>query len=148
MDVLLIWTWVPLCKCSKSQSTDTELRRKVQCLLQGARQGVQVANAQKTRTPHGFQGKVFKDRVRERVVGCGISLWTFFWLVGGKVIKVNGSQHHQPSDSNQSEVYVLGGSIQLTFSILWGFQYLQDSSKDLAENIIYSPWEGTKRSFV
>ena len=29
-------------------------------------QEVQAANAQKAQTPHGFQGKVFKDRVRER----------------------------------------------------------------------------------
>ena len=26
----------------------------------------------------GFQGKVFKDRVREGVVGCVIGSWTFF----------------------------------------------------------------------
>ena len=28
--------------------------------------------------PDGFQGRVFKDRVRESVVGCAISSWTFF----------------------------------------------------------------------
>ena len=28
--------------------------------------------------PSGFQAKVFKDSVRERVVGCVASLWTFF----------------------------------------------------------------------
>ena len=28
--------------------------------------------------PEGFQGKVFKDRVREGVMGCMISSWTFF----------------------------------------------------------------------
>ena len=36
--------------------------------------------------PNGFQGKV-----RERVVGCVISSWSFFQLVGSEVI---GSQHH------------------------------------------------------
>ena len=46
--------------------------------------------------PGGFQGKVFEDRVRERIAGCIISLWTFFWLVGGEVIR---SQHHQLSGS-------------------------------------------------
>ena len=34
----------------------------------------------------GFQGKVFKDRMREGDAGCGISSWMFFWLVGGEVI--------------------------------------------------------------
>ena len=48
------------------------------------------------------------------------------------------------SDSNKSGVYVLAVSLQLTSSTWWGFQYLQDSSKDMAQNIIYSPWEGTK----
>ena len=51
-----------------------------------------------------------------------VSLWTFFFLVGGEVI---GSQHHQPSGSNQFGVYVLAGSIQLISSTWWGLQYLQ-----------------------
>ena len=33
----------------------------------------------------------------------------------------------------------------VNFSAWWGFQYLQDSSQDMAQNIIYSPWEGTKK---
>ena len=57
-----------------------------------------------------------------------VSLWTFFWLFGGEV---SGSQHHQPSGSNQSGVYVLMDSISLTFPTWWGFQYLQNSSKIL-----------------
>ena len=65
--------------------------------------------------PDGFQGKVFKDRVRERVSVYLISSWTFFWLVGGEVI---GSQHHQPSGPNWSGVYVLVVSMQLT-SFTW-----------------------------
>ena len=64
-----------------------------------------------------------------------VSSWTFFWLVGGDS---SGSQHHQPSGSNQSEVYLLVGSRQLTSST-WRLQYLQNSSEDLAQNIIYSP---------
>ena len=32
--------------------------------------------------PNGFQGRVFKDKVREKVIGCLISLWTYFyWLM-------------------------------------------------------------------
>ena len=29
--------------------------------------------------------------------------------------------------------------MQLTSTTVWGFQYLQDSSQDMAQNIIYSP---------
>ena len=74
-------------------------------------------------------------------VGCMIRLWTFLWLVGGEVI---GSQHHQPSGSNWSGVSKLLGSKELTSSTQWGFQYLQNSSKDRVQDIIYSPWGGTK----
>ena len=54
-----------------------------------------------------------------------VSSWMFFLLVGGEVTK---SQHHQPSGSNWFGVYVLAGSMQLTFSTWWGFQYLPNSS--------------------
>ena len=84
--------------------------------------------------PKDFQGKAFKDRVRKRgVVGHVVSSWTFFWLFDGEIIS---SQHHQPSGSNLSGVYVLVGSRHLTFSTWWRFQYLQNSSKDMAQNII------------
>ena len=59
--------------------------------------------------PDGFQGKVFKDRVRERVAGCMIGLCTFFSLVGGEVI---GNQHHQPSDSILSGAFAMVVSMQ------------------------------------
>ena len=36
--------------------------------------------------------------------------------------------------------------MQLTFSTWWGFQCLQSSSKDMAQNIIYSPEGGTQGS--
>ena len=57
-----------------------------------------------------------------------ISSWIFLWLVGGEVSR---GQHHQPSGSNWSGVYVLVGSIQLTSPTWWEFQYLQNSSKIL-----------------
>ena len=44
-----------------------------------AKQGVQAAGAQRAKVPEGFQGKVFKDKVRKG--SCGHR--TFFWLVGG-----------------------------------------------------------------
>ena len=49
----------------------------------------------------------------EWVVGCVTSSWTFFWLVGGEVIR---SQYHQPSGSKWPGICVLVGSIQLTSS--------------------------------
>ena len=69
-------------------------------------------------------------------MGCLVRSCTFFQLVGGEVI---GSQHHQPSSSDSSRFYIVVGSIQLTSSTWWRFQYLQNSSKDMAQNIIYNP---------
>ena len=57
-----------------------------------------------------------------------VNFWKLFWLVGGEVIR---SQHHQPS----AGVYRLVGSMQATSPTWWGFQYLQNSSKDMARNI-------------
>ena len=64
-----------------------------------------------------FRGRFLKTRwERGGVVGCVISLWVCFWLVGDNVI---GSQRHQPSDSSQSGVMnMLVGSIWLT-SPIW-----------------------------
>ena len=36
--------------------------------------------------PQGFQGRVFKDSVRERVIGYMISLCIILWLVDGEVM--------------------------------------------------------------
>ena len=66
-------------------------------------------------------------------MGCMISSWTFFSMADGEAIR---SQHHQPSVSNLSGVCLLVGSKQLTSCIWWQFQYLQNSSKDMAQNII------------
>ena len=90
--------------------------------------------------------RAFKERFLKMdwgrgVVGHVTSLWTVFWLVGGEVI---GSQYHQYYGSNQSEVYVLVSSIESTSSTWWGFHYWRNSSRDMAQNITDSPWEGTK----
>ena len=42
--------------------------------------------------------------------------------------------------SNSSGVYMLVGSIRLTSSPQWGLHHLQNSSKDMAQNITYSLW--------
>ena len=59
-----------------------------------------------------------------------VTSWTFFGLVG--------SQHHQPLVST-GLWSLLVGCRQLTSSTWWGFEYLQESSKDVARNIIHSP---------
>ena len=82
--------------------------------------------------PSGFQGKVFKRQ--GEVEGHKMCDHSSDWLVVR-----TGSQRHQPSGSSWSGVYLLVVSIQLTSSTWWGFQYLQNSSKDMAQNIIYSP---------
>ena len=71
--------------------------------------------------PEGFQGRVFKGKMKERVVGCMISSCSILWLVEGEVTGCFGNLHHQSSGSNQSGVYVLVVSMQLTSSTWWGF---------------------------
>ena len=90
-----------------------------------------------------FRGNVLKTRWKRGIVGGIIRSWTFlFWLVAGEAFM---SQHHQPSDSNQSGFYVSVGKIDFTSSTWSGFfQYLQNSSMYMAQNIIYSSWRGTK----
>ena len=97
-------------------------------LLQGTI-GVQAASVLQTQTD-GFQGNV---REEQGAVGCMVSSWTFFSLADGEAIR---SQHHQPV-SNPSGVCLLVGSKQLTSCIGWQCQYLQSSSKDMAQNIIH-----------
>ena len=67
----------------------------------------------KPELPHCFQGSFLKTGWEKGNVSCVISLWKFFWLVDGEVIQ---SQHHHPSSSSWSGVYVPVGSIQLTSS--------------------------------
>ena len=125
------------CMCSKKKSTDTGLwRRKVQCLLQGPSKGSRQPVLKRSGLPDSFQGRVFKDRVSGKV--CRVhdylmDILQISWWWG------NGSQHHQPSGSKPAETFLLVGSTQLTSSTWWGFQYLQNSSKDMAQNMSYSP---------
>ena len=67
------------------------------CLLQSPSEesGQLMLNGPKL--PNVFQGKVFKDRMRERVSGYMISSQAFFWVTDGEIIT---SQHDQPSGSN------------------------------------------------
>jgi len=72
-----------------------------------------------------------------------INLWTFFRWAGGEVIR--SQRHHQgPSGSLWSGFHVLVSSTQLISLTWWGSQPLQNSSKDMAQSISYSPWGRTK----
>ena len=69
-----------------------------------------------------------------------ISLWTFFWLVGGEISR---SQHHQPSGSNWSGVYMLVGSIS---SLIISFSHLEGASESAKQHkyIKCIPWWGIR----
>ena len=47
---------------------------KYSLYLQDTKQGVWVAHGQKPQLPDGFQGRIFKDSVRESVTECVVSL--------------------------------------------------------------------------
>ena len=91
--------------------------------------------------PDHFQEKDFKNRMRERVWGCLISLWAFSdWLIVSVTRWYFGNLCYQPFGFNRSGVAtMLVVIMQLTPSIWWRFQYLQKSSKDMAQNIIFGP---------
>ena len=70
------------------------------------------------------------------------------WLVCGQssqwlVVRYCGSQHHQPSVSNRSRVYVLMVSMKLISSTWWGFSICK-TTHGYGQDIIYSSWGGTK----
>ena len=65
-------------------------------------------------------------------------------LMGGEIIR---SQHHQPSGSDWSGVYMLVDGIQLASSVWWRFfSVCKNSWNDMAQNILYRPWEGAQGS--
>lgn len=85
--------------------------------------------------PKNFQGKDFKDRVKD--VGCGLrdQLTVFLKLVGGKVI---GSQGHSlmiPAGLWSTCLW----EQTVNYPHLVRIQPLQNNSKAVAQNIIYSP---------
>ena len=88
--------------------------------------------------PEGSQGKVFKGRVREMVVGWVMRSWTFFGLAGGEVTR---GQHLQSSGSSWSGVWGLCICDQHTvnFSYLLRVSESAKELKDMTQNIIYSP---------
>ena len=69
------------------------------------------------------------------------SRWTSIILAQYFQNIFSGSQHHQPSGSNQSRVYKLVSNIPLTSPTEWGFQSLQNSLK-----MLYVSLEGGTRT--
>ena len=57
--------------------------------------------------------------------------------------------HFSRSIFRSVAAYIMATVRSSCSSFTWGgFQYLQDSSQGMAQNIIYSPWEGIKRSLT
>ena len=108
--------------------------RKVGCLSQVPSRSPGSKCLKGPNSPKTFKERFLKTEWERGVLwDMWSASWTFFWLFDGEIIS---SQHHQPSGSNLSGVYVLAGSRHLTFSSWWGCQYLQNSSKDMAQNSI------------
>ena len=127
-------TWV--CSPTRSKANPLTLgcgEGKHRVFSKASNMGPSKKNGQlmlkRPKVPNGFQGSVFKDSVKGEGWRVPDQLMDFFLLVGSEVTRwYFGSQHHQPSGSNQSGVYVLVGSMQLISSTWWGLQYLQNSS--------------------
>ena len=96
--------------------------KKSTAFITGTKQGECAACAQNTELPRGFQGRIFKQNVKERVTGYMISWCTILWFVDGEVTGwCYRNLNYQPSGSNQPEVYLLVVRMQLTSSTWWGF---------------------------
>ena len=65
-----------------------------------------------------------------------ISSWTLFWLAGGEV---RGSQHPQPSVLIHLGSVCFGEAVNF-FHLVEAEKHLQNSSKDISQNVMYSPW--------
>ena len=105
-NVLSNQTWVCLPNAQQSQSTDPRLWwKKSQRLFQGQARRIGSSCSKDLNSLMVFKEGFLKAALGVRVVGCLISLWTFFWLVGAEVTqRYFRWQHHQPSGPNWSEV--------------------------------------------
>ena len=135
-------TWVyPPTSSKANLLTSTEFQwRKMQYVLQMPSKESKQLMLKMPELPKAFRKQSLKTGWVGGVVGCVFSSWPLLWLAGGEVIR---SQHLQPSSSNWSGVQALVGSTELTSS-WWGFQHWHSSSKDMPQNIIYSPREELK----
>ena len=87
-------------------------------------------------------GHDWSDLARETVVGCAMRSRTFFWLAGGEVTR---GQHLQSSGSSWSGLCLcICGQHTANFSYLVRVSESAKELKDRTQNIIYSPWGGTK----
>lgn len=84
--------------------------------------------------PDGFQGSVVLKTVREcgggEVTECVVHSYTVLCLVDSEIIgRSFQNLNHQSSGFNQSGVYMLVVSMQLTSFRCWGFQHLENNSR-------------------
>ena len=95
--------------------------------------------------PEGFQGKVYKDKVREGICRVCDQLIEIL-LVGWQW----GNWESAPSNFWLQPVWGLQacGQRKVNFFQLVGVLVYANSSKDMAQDIIHSPWGGTKRSLT
>ena len=127
--LLLNCTWASLPEAQQSQSTDTGLWwRKARCLWHGSKEREWCS----TSLPQWLSGKGFsrqpegaRHRVRDQPVGSSLIGW---WWVNRVMFCVQssglGSTFSWPACS--------GGSVSVR------------QRKDMAQNVIYHPWRGTK----
>ena len=73
----------------------------------------------------GFQGKLYKGKVRKCITGYLISSWTFFWLVGSEV---TGWYFGSQSSTPVSMVLCIHYHAVSFFHLVW-FKYLQNNPR-------------------
>ena len=110
-------------------------RRKVQHLLHAPSKESRQLVLKPQKLPMAF-----RERFLNTGWGRGLQgMWSVhrYLLIGG--LWGIRNQYHQASG-----FYVLVGSAQLISSTWWGFLFLHNSRKDLAQNIFNSSWGGSK----
>ena len=90
-----------------------EWKYSVYCRLQARRTG--NLHSKRLKLPDRFQGRTFKDGLRERILACN------------HLVHNSLTVRSQGDGSNLSGVCMLVGSMQLTSSVWWRLHHLQNS---------------------
>ena len=102
--LLLKQTWVYLPMCCKANLVTLDCgegKCSIYCWCQVRSPGQPVLK--RPELPEGLQGKVFKEKVREKGYRVCDQLLAILLIVWWRLIR---NQHHQPSGSNWSGVYI------------------------------------------
>ena len=115
---------------SEAKQTKTLEFGAEKCLMQGPSKEYGWLMLKRPKLTGGFQGSVFKGKMRERVTRCMISSFIIFWLVDGEAYWKVVSQGLTSSVLSLQPVWGLcaHGHHAVSFSHLVGFYYLQDNS--------------------